>query len=421
MNRSRQLQAPIITFLSPSLTASKKATSLLSALGKFENISVVTDDDTHVSTSIGLNDTLKSNIPWFSRYSWDSIGAKDAVSGSVIHFCSIGRRGINVESKEENKNAQDRNQQNIPFSLLAITDTSDDQSDDSKKKESDGNANAEVDRIIRNVRCLLASKINEGGFLNRTSLILKYFFKGKLTVCDLLKNISPDGLPLLSIPNNIPSKIVDDGCVPKLRTTCLKEVVVPHFDYAAYKDGSTFMSKLGLARTRRPAVGVYEWPINNTRNTRTCIRPLPNCAEDQTLPSPSLIFHCESPENEVEIREYGFREARIGYGGGGMNRGQVMLLHKDLIGLDIRYCPRKNVSSAFSEAQESLLAGTIEELQSTNVLLAGGEEANHDERTDNADCWIEERAKFKRPLGYLWSKSSSRKQRIAKIPIIPFE
>jgi len=419
MNRSRQLKAPIITFLSPSLAASKKATSLLSALGKFENISVVTDDDTHLSTNIGLNDTLKSNIPGFSRYSWDSIGAKDAVSGSVIHFCSIGLRRINVESKKENCNEQDQNQQNIPFSLLAITDTGNDQSDDSKKKEYDGNA--EVDIVIRNVRCQLASIINEGGFLNSASLILKYFFKGKLTVCDLLKNFSPDGLPLLSIPSNMQSKIVDDGCVPKSTTTCLKEVVVPYFDYAAYRDGSTFMSKLGFARTRRPAVGVYEWPINNTSNSRTCIRPLPTCAEDQTLPSPSLIFHCESPENEVKIREYGFREARIGYGGGGLNRGQVMLLHNDLIGLDIRYCPRTNVSSAFSEAQESLLAGTIEELQSTNILLTGGEEANYDERIGNADCWIEERAKFKRPSGYFRSKNSSRKQRIAKIPNIPFE
>jgi len=419
MNRSRILKAPIITFLSPSLAASKKATSLLSALGKFENITIVTDDDTHLSTSIGLNDTLKSNIPGFPRYSWDSIGAQDAVSGSVIHFCSIGVRRSNVKSIEENSNEQDQNQQDIPFSLLAITDTGNDQSDDSKKKEYNGNA--EIDVVIRNVRCLLASRINEGGALNSTSLILKYFFKGKLTVCDLLKNISPDGLPLLSIPSNMPSKIVDDGCVPNSTTTCLKEVVVPYFDYAAYKDGSTFVSKLGLARTRRPAVGVYEWPINNTRNTRTCIRPLPTGAEDQTLPSPSLIFHCEFPENEVKIKEYGFREARIGYGGGRSNRGQVMLLHKDLIGLDIRYCPRTKVTSAFSEAQESLLAGSIDELQSTNILLAGGEEAKHDERIGNADCWVEERAKFKRPSGYLWSKKTSRKQRIARIPNIPFE
>ncbi|MGK3758393.1 MAG: hypothetical protein ACI8RD_010707, partial [Bacillariaceae sp.] len=63
MNRSRQLHAPIITFLSPSLTASKKATSLLSVLGNFDNVSVVTDDYTHLSTG-------------FSRYSWDSVGEK---------------------------------------------------------------------------------------------------------------------------------------------------------------------------------------------------------------------------------------------------------------------------------------------------------------------------------------------------------
>jgi hypothetical protein len=342
----------------------------------------------------------------------------------VIHFCSIGLRSGNSEPKEQDQN---QNQQNTPFALLAITDTDNNASDDgSKKKESNGNA--EVNIAINNARCHLASKINEGGTLNSTSFLnLKYFLKGRLTASDLLKNVSPDGLPLLSIPNNTPRRIVDDdddddddddGCVPKSTTTYLKEVVVPYFDYAAYKDGSTFLSKLGLAMTIRPTVGVYQWP-NNT----TCIRPLPTGAEDQKLPSPSLIFHCESPENnEDKIKEYGFREARIGYGGLGRDRGhgQIMLLHKDLIGLDIRYCPRTKISSAFSEAQESLLAGSLETLQSTNVLLAGGE-ANDDKRIGNGDCWVEFKASIKRPSGYLRSKNASGKLKVAKVPDLPYE
>ena len=344
----------------------------------------------------------------------------------MIHFCSIGLRSDNSEQKEQE---QDQNKQNTPFALIAITDTDSNASDDgNKKKESNGNA--EVNIAINNARCHLASKINEGGTLNSTSFLnLKYFLKGRLTASDLLKNISPHGLPLFSVPNNTPRRIVDDddddddddSCVPKPTMTYLKEVAVPYFDYAAYKDGSTFLSKLGLAMTIRPTVGVYQW-LNNI----TCIRPLPTAAEDQRLPSPSLIFHCESPENnEDKIREHGFREARIGYGGLGRDRGhgQVMLLHKDLIGLDIRYCPRTKISSAFSEAQESLLSGSLPELQSTNVLLAGGK-ANDDKRIGNGDCWVEFKASIKRPHGFIrsiTSKNASGKLKVAKVPDLPYE
>jgi len=407
MNRSRRLQAPIITILSPSFTASKKAVSLLSKLGNLEQFSLVTDDS--LASEKALNDTFKSAIPGLSR-SWDSVGARCPVSGSVIHFCSTGRIGAPKENIEQNR-------PNTPFALLAITDS--DESDSEEECE----AGTEVETAIRNFRSLLASRINEGAALNRTLLNLKCFFNGNLTTNDLLKDVSRDGLPMLSIPNRSNA----DACVPprsdskarkdSISSNFLKEIVVPHFDYAAYRDGSTLMSKLALARTNRPAVGVYEWP-----DSTTCIRPLPTGSEDQRLPSPSLIFHCESPEDAIRIKEYGFRKARIGYSGLGPGHGQVMLLHKDLVGLDIRYCPRTTVSSTFSEAQESLLAGSLEELQSTNILLSGSEKAIGDKRIGNSDCWVELRANLKRPSKY-WqrSKNSSRKQKIAKVPGIPYE
>jgi hypothetical protein len=135
-------------------------------------------------------------------------GARDTVSGSVIHFCSIGLRSGNSEPKEQDQN---QNQQNTPFALLAITDTDKNASDDGNNKKKESNGNAEVNIAINNARCHLASKINEGGTLNSTSFLnLKYFLKGRLTASDLLKNVSPDGLPLLSIPNNTPRRIVDD-------------------------------------------------------------------------------------------------------------------------------------------------------------------------------------------------------------------
>jgi len=395
MYRSRQLQAPIITFLSPSLAASKKATALISTVGNFEeSISVVTNDlDTHQNSKKGLNDTFKTTIPGLPAYSWESVGVRDTVSGSVIHFCSFGRE-LSI-----NKNENENDKQKPPFALLAITDTG----NYDEEPSNDTGSNSKVNAAIRNARSELASKISDGGTLNIASLIIKYFVKGNLTVNDLLKT---DGLPLLSIPNTVDDKV---SSYSTNSSTCLKEIVVPHFDYAAYRNGSTFLSELGLARTRKPAVGVYEWP-----NASTCIRPLPTAGEDRTLPSPSLIFHCDAPENEsCFIKEHGFQEARIGFGGGRMNKGQVMLLHNDLLGLDVRYCPQTNISSAFSESQESLLAGSIKELQSKNTLLAVGEKGKHDERILNGDCWIEERAKFRQPLSYFRSKKPLRS---AKIP-----
>jgi len=410
MIRSRRLQAPIITILSPCLTASKKAVSLLSLLGNMEEVSLVTEDSP--CSDKALNNTFKSSIPGLSR-SWDSIGARCPISGSVIHFCSSSNLGAQKEH-------DDQNPQTTPFALLAITD------DDESIREEEYKGDAEVQSAIKHFRNLLASRINNGASLNSTLLNLKCLINGKLTTNDLLKDISRDGLPLLSIPDrcsngdsSIPRR-ESKGRMDSTSSPFFKEIVVPHFDHAAYIDGSTLVSKLSLATTNRPAVGVFEWP-----NSTTCIRPLPTAAEDQRLPSPSLIFHCDSPEDAIKIREYGFREARIGYGGLGPGHGQVMLLHEDLIGLDIRYCPRTTISSTFSEAQESLLAGSLDELQSTNILLSGGENAKSDERIGNGDCWVEVRANLKRPSNYwhrfLKGANSSREQRVARIPDLPYE
>ena len=113
--------------------------------------------------------------------------------------------------------------------------------------------------------------------------------------------------------------------------------------------------------------------------------------------------------------------AKIGFSG---NRiGQVMMIHPDLEGIDVRYCSQDAVSSAFSEAQESLLAASLEELQSSNALLTGQEPAKDDERVGKADCWVEVRANMKRPSGYWHRKAGTTpsKQKIAKIPDLPFE
>ena len=407
MFRSRQLGAPIITILSPCLAASEKAVSLLALLGNMENITLVSEDPS--SSDKALNNVFKSFIPGLS-HSWDSIGARCPTSGSIIHFFSSNNLGTSKENDY-------RNSREAPFALLGITEDYDSSTNDEHGDD------AEVKAAIRCFRKLFASRISKGATMQNTFLNLKCFISGNFTTNDLLKDISRDGLPLLSIPDRFSngdcpvSQKESKGILVNSPSPFLKEIVVPHFDHATYIDGSTLISRLSLSSPNRPAIGVYEWP-----NSRTCIRPLPTAAEDQRLPSPSLIFHCESPDEVFRIKDCGFREARIGYGGLGPDHGQVMLLHEDLKGLDVRYCPRTTISSTFSEAQESLLAGSLHELQSTNILISGGEGVKRDERIGNGDCWVEVRASLKQPSKY-WQRSKGRKisQKVAKISELPYE
>jgi hypothetical protein len=217
----------------------------------------------------------------------------------------------------------------------------------------------------------------------------------------------------------------------------LKEIVVPSFDYESYNDGSTMFTRLSSSETMKRVVpGVYQWP-----DAMTVIRPLPTSAEDRRLPPPSFVFYhhdIQSAVTDITTRHDDIITGRIGYGG--LGDGQIMFQHPDLFGLDVRLCPKPNISPAFSEAQESLLAASIEELQNANTLLAGGgiEEPKDDERVGKGDCWVEVRANVKNPGGYFRPLSggsgstsaslssviatrSPRKQRIAKIPDLPYE
>ena len=298
-----------------------------------------------------------------------------------------------------------------PFALLSITESTHDDNPTSS---------------IQYCRKLLAQQLEATTATNKFKFNLKYLMKGEITPSDILRDIvSSDGLPFLSLESK-------ENSSPSTRTTrenndttnslpFLKEIVVPFFDYAEYNDGSTMLSKLGQADTKRPAVGVYQWPTSVT-----CIRPLPTAGEDTRVPSPSLIFHSNSPDNETAITNMdknGIRKAPIGFSGG-MTDGQTMVRHEHLLGLDIRYCHQTQIKSAFCEAQESLLAGSLEELQSTNALLSRGEKAKDDHRTNNSDCWVEVRANLKQPSGY-WTRASSFKRsgsvRVAKVPDLPYE
>lgn len=363
-NRIGSLSYPVISFLSPSPSASRKAQSILSKLCGLEKVKL-----TSATLNDNLNSAFTSVVPGFSQ-TWDSVALKCSSTGAILHFLS----GDKVKSEE--------------ISLLGLTESI----------EFDSNEEA-----IRSFRDLLALHMNK----RSSSITIKSAF-GVMSIEDLLCGFSHGGLPLLSLPQSeTSSDVLDD----KNESYGLKEISVPYFDFAEYTDGSTLLSRFSKTKMKRPVVGVYKWGSNR-------IRPLPTASEDRVLPPPSLVFHCKNLEG-VNIEVPGARTSKIGYGG---NRiGQMIVQHEALSGLDVRFCSNTTVSSSFCEAQESLLAASLSDLQSTNTLLKGGEEAKDDDRIGKADCWVEVRANLKQPSGFLKRPVAfnTSTQRIAEAPSTP--
>ena len=345
------MASTVVSFFSPSPSASRRAQDLLARLCKLDKVNLNSfkhDEDK-------LNSMFQSFLPIFSN-SWDSIALKCQSSGTMIHFLS----NSDVKEDSAKRNA---------FALLGITNAT----------ENDSNQAA-----IQSFRNLLASNME-----NRSSSMKLKNSLGSLQPQEMLRDVSNGSLPLLFLGEQDANS--QHEATKNVPPSGLKEVVVPFFDYAEYTDGSTILSR--LSRMQRPAVGVYQLGNRSVR-----VRPLPTAAEDRSLPPPSLIFHCNNLE-EVNPTEVGAKSGKIGFSG---NRiGQLMVQHEDLLGLDIRFCSSEKVTSAFDEAQESLLAGSLEELQSTNTLQAGGEKSKDDDRIGVADCWIEVRANLKSPSGFL--------------------
>jgi hypothetical protein len=370
--------APVISLLSPSPAASRKAQLILASLCGLETLefpSALKDHDD------SLNESFRSSLSTFSR-SWDSVILKCPSTGSLIHLLSDDANKLSDSKKKQ------------AFSLLAIT---------------DGGYEKSHKEAVQRFRDLFALKVKE----RASAIKMKSVISGGLTTEELLRDVSTGGLPMLSLPTSqgglLSSPFNQQSDDEHLG---LKEIVLPYFDFAEYTDGSSLASHFSYAR--RPAVGVYQWGSSSTR-----IRPLPTASEDRQLSPPSLVFHCKD-FSDVDVGNSGARTAKIGFGGN-LSRQQLMLQHEDLFGLDVRFCSSTTVSSAFSEAQDSLLAASLNELQSTNTLLAGGEQAKDDDRILNGDCWIEVRATLKQPAGFLKKSlgSYSTTQRIANASRTP--
>jgi hypothetical protein len=276
----------------------------------------------------------------------------------------------------------------------------------------------------------------------------------------LNKPISPkhltkleNGLPILVLPNLTNSNI--DECkkrpndfIPKRvnSTFRLREIVIPYDDESTYPGGLTLLQSLSKSNLHRPKMGLFQWNLISSSEAEDgiCIRPLPIAKVDMTLPSPSFIFQCDSLDLVHSTFSKDATFHKVGYNS--TANGQLMLNHRNLVGLDLRYCQSKELSTFFAEAQESLMAGSLDDLQNVNVMVEGGNIQNTrsanivplnqegvgkamdsspaklDSMNGLGDCWMEFRANMKRPFGYFEGKSRRKVvQRTVKAPDLPYE
>jgi hypothetical protein len=205
----------------------------------------------------------------------------------------------------------------------------------------------------------------------------------------------------------------------------LKEIVIPVYwsdTYSNDNNNTLFATLADTYQLHRPVTGLYQL----SPFCRLCVRPVPMAKEDRRLLSPTLIFHT-NPQNLQDLQTRSIEKntvnvVKIGYTGRSTH-GQLLipdpLATMDGSGVDVRLCSAKKHTSMFAEAQDSLFAGSLSELQSKHVLSSSN---ISDPKLNQTDCWVEFRANLRHPLGFLPSfKSTSPPHKIAQAPNLPYE
>jgi len=274
--------------------------------------------------------------------------------------------------------------------------------------------------------------------LSRTKLSLSTWFRRPIPPHYLLGASSAPLLRVLPPPGSAGSMSLDDPLSKNSPSNFsmrsgLKEVVIP---LDTDNGDSSFLLQLSTSpHVSRPATGLYRLP----GPSGLCLRPLPTGEHDRQLPPPSLIFHADNQNDLVATSATNSRGGndltapvlrKIGHSGGrGKSGGQYRLESEDCRGLDVRLCTSHQYSSMFAEAHESLLAGSLDDLQSNLVLREGAQTpasgvknypsgALEGPRSNQGDCWVEFRASLRRPSGFF---SKRPQKRTAKPPNLPYE
>ncbi len=249
----------------------------------------------------------------------------------------------------------------------------------------------------------------------------------------------------------------------------LREIVLPFFDSTTYVNGKSMLQIFSESGLQRPMTGLYQWNDNdnnkgndndnnnnddgsNNNNSNSIVfRPLPSPSIDIKLPPATFVYQCDTlddaknqlvqlqnqevpistsmsmPMDNIQLTKVGFN----GYQNNGQLRVESSYNNSNSSStstaataalpssLEFRYCDAKELSSTFAEAHESLLAGSLDDLQNVNVMVEGTKtstggstdgddnrqlmkknEARVDSMNGLGDCWVEFRANMKQPSGF---------------------
>lgn len=394
MRRSRIYARPVISLLSSGPT--ENVTPFFNKFLDMKNIAVKNTSD----------DALDNAYSPIFNTGFESTACIDQF-GSILHFLRL----------KNNDNFSNQ------LSLLAITDSGNDCNDDSM----------DLQFSIQHARDSIAQNLDTSSKSALKLLGMTKFrdiYPHDLTALD-------QGMPILVLPAE---NIAEHKDADKVSSN-IREIVLPFTVESRYKDNMTLQQKLSSSGMYRPKVGLYEWPTGFP-----ILRPLPAAETDLTLSNPSLIFQCKSLDtmqekisDEVTISKVGFNSLS--------SSGQLVIHHPAIQGIEIRLCESTELSSSFAEAQDSLMAGSLDDLQNVNVLAEGGagktksmdvelysskssqgtqniskERGKVDAMNGLGDCWVEFRANMKRPVGFFDKKARAKPvQTIAKPPDLPYE
>lgn len=196
----------------------------------------------------------------------------------------------------------------------------------------------------------------------------------------------------------------------------LREVALPYSTQSS-PNLLTILSNIAPSLSR-PLPGLYQMG-----DTGLVLRPLPAASEDMRLSAPSLVFEYDDDISHIEKAAAlsGVRIGKIGWKGD-LKEGSLILSHPDIGGLDIRVTSGA-LSGYFDEAQESLLAGSLDKLQNANVTSDGCSNTA-DKNTGKRDCWTEFRHCATRPSGFVNQMLQKRvgiQNTVAKPPSLPYD
>lgn len=450
MRFTSKATSPVITLLASNPQTSRRFRNLLESLLHMTPISVNTGSETSPTGSAGTCNTHESDgldqifptaVPSLRRR-FDSTALRCPLSGTVLHILSVTKVPDANCAFDGTKNDDDE-ANDASLSLLSITSSC----SMDKATSSTSEAWQPATDAVKDSRRLLTSHMKQvwgSGLISALALKLAVADAAGWPIASSHILGRDNGLPLLDLPG--PPKIsgvqnahhspngTDSGSRNEMAFS-LREVVLPYFDEAKYSDGSSLLSRFSASGLGRPLVGLFQWP---SPVTGVSFRPLPAAKEDMALPPPSLVFQCPCLDNvDSPIKNAGFSLSKVGYSGDGEN-GQLMVRHMGFSGLDIRLCDSTRLSSSFAEAQEALLAGSLSDLQNSNVMAEGGDSRSRESKSQRSDsmnglgdCWIEFRANMKRPSGFLRgaktirvaqkSTDKERVRRIARAPDLPYE